>query len=253
MNTISDLVRACFAAYESKDRKAIEALLSADFTFSSPLDDKISRERYFERCWSSSEHLLAFRIEKLFVEGNQAFVTYEAEQKGGAKFRNTEFFTSDGSKITHVDVYFGTEIGSATDEAEIRALIDGTTKACRAKDTSALTAHYAPDVLAFDVINPLSYRGSEAVGRRAEEWFSSWQGVFDYEIHDLSVAVSGKTAFCHSLNHVLGTKTDGQIVNMWWRATVCCRKLNGKWVVTHLHSSVPFDMETGKASVELKP
>lgn len=252
MNRVSDLVRKCFAAYESKDREAIEALLSEAFTFSSPLDDRISREKYFERCWPNSEHLRAFHLEKLFAEGNEAFVTYEAEQNDGSKFRNTEFFTSDGGKITHVDVYFGTETNNATDEAAIRALIEDTAEACRAKDASALTANYAPEVLAFDVVNPLSYRGSEAVEKRAAEWFSSWQGAFDYEIHDLSVAVSDGTAFCHSLNHVHGTKTDGQLVDMWWRATVCCRKLDGKWVVTHLHSSVPFDMETGKASVELK-
>src|SRR5262245_60274246 len=50
------IVRACFTAYERKDRALIELLLAPDFTFSSPLDDCISRERYFERCWPNSEH-----------------------------------------------------------------------------------------------------------------------------------------------------------------------------------------------------
>ncbi|MBC8125962.1 MAG: nuclear transport factor 2 family protein [Gloeobacteraceae cyanobacterium ES-bin-144] len=253
MNSISDLVRQCFAAYESKDREAIEALLSDDFTFSSPLDDNISRERYFERCWPNSGHLRAFHIEKLLAEGNHAFVTYEAEQNDGAKFRNTEFFTSDGEKLKHVDVYFGTETGNAANEAEIRALIDRTAEACRAKDASALTANYATDVLAFDLVNPLRYRGSEAVGKRAAEWFSSWQGEFAYEVQDLTISASGDTAFGHSLNHVNGTKTDGQPVDMWWRATVCCERIDGKWLITHQHSSEPFDMDTGKASVGLKP
>ena len=79
MNSIADLVRKCFAAYESKDREAIESLLSDHFTFSSPLDDKISRENYFERCWPNSEHFRAFHIEQLFTDGNQAFVTYEVD------------------------------------------------------------------------------------------------------------------------------------------------------------------------------
>ena len=253
MTAISKLVRKCFAAYESKDREALEVLLSDDFTFSSPLDDNISREKYFERCWPNSEHLRAFRIEKLFEDGNQAFVTYEAEQNDGARFRNTEFFTSDGDKLKHVDVYFGTETNEADDETEIRALINATVKACRDKDASALTANYAPDVLAFDLINPLQYTGADAVGQRADEWFSSWHGAFDYELHDLTVAMGDETAFCHSLNHVNGTKTDGQKVDMWWRATLCFRKLDGKWMVTHLHSSVPFDMETGKASLSIIP
>ena len=107
MNSISNLVRKCFAAYDAKDRNALEALLSDDFTFSSPLDDNISREEYFERCWPNSEHHRAVHIEKLFAEGSEAFVTYEFERTDGSKVRNTEFFTSDGDKINHIDVYFG--------------------------------------------------------------------------------------------------------------------------------------------------
>jgi len=42
-------------------------------------------------------------------------------------------------------------------------------------------------------------------------------------------------------------------VDMWWRATNCFRKIDGKWVVAHGHSSEPFDMESGKALLDLKP
>ncbi len=253
MKTPSDLIRECYAAYESKNREAIEKLLADDFTFSSPLDDNISRVRYFERCWPHSEHLSAFHIEQLFVEGNQAFARYEAETSDGIKFRNTEFFTIEGEKIKHVDVYFGSEDPAAANEAEIRALMYDTAKACRVKDAAALIANYAPDVLAFDLINPLRYEGAEAVARRATEWFSSFKGPIKYEITDLSIAASNETAFCHSLNHVSGTTTDGKQLDMWWRATIGCQKLDGKWMVTHAHSSVPFDTATGKASLSLKP
>jgi ketosteroid isomerase-like protein len=60
-------------------------------------------------------------------------------------------------------------------------------------------------------------------------------------------------AFSLSLNRVNATKTDGKRLDMWWRATVCYRKIDGKWMVTHEHSSVPFDEESGKASLDLKP
>ena len=36
--SVSDLVRKCFSAYELKDRRIIEDLLSDDFTFTSPID-----------------------------------------------------------------------------------------------------------------------------------------------------------------------------------------------------------------------
>jgi ketosteroid isomerase-like protein len=40
---------------------------------------------------------------------------------------------------------------------------------------------------------------------------------------------------------------------MCWRATVCYRKIYGSWMVTHEHNSVPFDPQTGKASLNLEP
>jgi ketosteroid isomerase-like protein len=63
----------------------------------------------------------------------------------------------------------------------------------------------------------------------------------------------GEVAFCHFLNGVQGTTTAGKQVDMWWRATACCRKSDSKWTIVHEHDSVPFDMETGKASIDLKP
>jgi len=77
------VVRACFTAYERKGRALIESLLAPDFTFSSPFDDHISRERYFERCRPNSEHMGTFEIEKLFVEGDEAFVQCYARPADG--------------------------------------------------------------------------------------------------------------------------------------------------------------------------
>ncbi len=141
----------------------------------------------------------------------------------------------------------------ATDEAQIRKLMDDQAQAIRAKDSNRLMSNFAPDVLLFDLINPLQYTGSEAGRKRAEEWFSSFQGPIGYELRDLSITAGADVAFCHSLNGVNGTTTDGKKIEMWWRATVCFCKLDGKWMVTHEHSSVPFDMESGRASLELKP
>jgi SnoaL-like domain len=42
-------------------------------------------------------------------------------------------------------------------------------------------------------------------------------------------------------------------VSMWQRSTVCLRKIDGEWTVTHQHSSVPFDGQSGRASLDLKP
>jgi ketosteroid isomerase-like protein len=40
---------------------------------------------------------------------------------------------------------------------------------------------------------------------------------------------------------------------MFWRATVCLRKIDGEWTVIYTHTSVPFDVRSGKASLDLEP
>lgn len=141
----------------------------------------------------------------------------------------------------------------ANNEAQIRQLMDDQVKAIRAKDSNAVMSDFAPDALLFDLINPLQYVGADAGRKRAEEWLSSFQGPLGYEIRDLGITASDDVAFCHSLNKVNGTTKDGKKIEMWWRATVCFRKIDGKWMVTHEHSSVPFDMKSSKASFDLKP
>lgn len=146
-----------------------------------------------------------------------------------------------------------TENSTATDEAQLRALIDARVNAVRAKDIDGLMSNHAPDVMMFDVLNPLRYTGAETVRERAAEWFSWYQGPIGYEIRDLEITTGETVAFCHYLYRVSGTMTNERKVDMWVRATIGFHKLDGKWMATHEHNSVPFDAESGKASVNLKP
>jgi ketosteroid isomerase-like protein len=100
-------IRAIFAAYLANDRKAVEESLADDFRFTSPYDDQIDKATYFERCWKNSDWIERHELEKIFVEGDEAFVTYKCMARGGKSFRNTEFFAFAGNKIRRIDVYFG--------------------------------------------------------------------------------------------------------------------------------------------------
>jgi ketosteroid isomerase-like protein len=103
----SDLIRQYFSAYENKDRKAVESLLTNDFVFTSPYDYRIDRETYFNRCWPYCENSPTYTIEKLFEKGDEAFILYDCKTNDGGSSRNTEFFTIEGNKIREVEVYFG--------------------------------------------------------------------------------------------------------------------------------------------------
>jgi ketosteroid isomerase-like protein len=142
---------------------------------------------------------------------------------------------------------------STTAEAQIRDLIEERVRAVDEKDVDKLMTHHAPDVLSFDVIGPLQYTGSGTVRQRAEQWLSAYQSRIGYEVRNLDITAGNDLAFCHYLYHVSGTLLEGGKVDMWVRATVCLHKLGGKWTIVHEHQSVPFDVQTGKASLDLKP
>ncbi len=146
-----------------------------------------------------------------------------------------------------------TENSRSDDEAQIRTIIDERIKAVHDKDINALLSNHTPDILSFDVLDPLQYIGADTVRERAEKWFSSYQSSIGYEVRDLSITTGETVAFCHYLYRVNGTLTEGGKVEMWVRATVCLSKVDDKWTIVHEHQSVPFDPETGKASLNLKP
>ena len=110
---LPDLARRYFAAYETKDRAVVDALLSDDFTFTSPRDDHIGRLAYFERCWPNSANVRTIAIEKLCAHGPDVFVRYLQVLLTGAEFRNIERLRFAGGKLAEVDVYFGRTIKEA--------------------------------------------------------------------------------------------------------------------------------------------
>lgn len=137
--------------------------------------------------------------------------------------------------------------------AEIRAIVEARTRAVQEKNVQTLMAHVAPSVLAYDVVKPLEYEGAGAVRARAQEWFDSFAGLITLEVRELSIVANADVAHCSSLNRVRGTLAQGGTVDMWVRSTLCFVKEDGRWLITHQHTSVPFDAVTGKAALDLTP
>lgn len=138
-------------------------------------------------------------------------------------------------------------------EGQIREMIDTLLAAESAKDVDGSVAPYIKDVVSYDLIDPLQYNGVDTIRERLNQWFSSFDGQIVIEFRDLKVTAGNDVAFCHGLHHVNGTKKDGAKLEMWWRTTLCLSKIDEKWTITHSHDSVPFNMETGMSSLDLKP
>src|SRR3546814_5465679 len=91
-------------------------------------------------------------------------------------------------------------------EAEIRELVDGWSKAVRALDVDAIMAHYAPEMVAYDAIAALRFRGAEAYRAHWAMCLSLCPGPMVFEVADLSVAAAGDLAFAHGLTDRKSTR-----------------------------------------------
>ena len=143
----------------------------------------------------------------------------------------------------------------ADSTADVRDVFDRWAKAFKAKDIDGIMALYAPGdaLLAYDLVAPLQYRGKDAYKKDYEEFLGQYSSPIEVEYRDLRVVAGNDVAFLYALERIGGTLKNGQRSDVWLRATSGLRKIEGKWLIVHDHISVPADLATGKALLELKP
>jgi uncharacterized protein (TIGR02246 family) len=141
----------------------------------------------------------------------------------------------------------------ATPQSEMTALVNAQAEAIRTKDLDRLMSLYSPDIVYFDVVPPLRYVGSAALRSRFLTWFDGYQGPISYDHRDLHVSAGGDIAVAHWLSRASGTLKNGRAVGSWVRVTSCGRPADGGWLITHEHVSLPVDLASGSAAVDLAP
>jgi ketosteroid isomerase-like protein len=148
-----------------------------------------------------------------------------------------------------------TDSERTTDEERIREVLEDRVAATKARDARRFLSHTTPDLVEFSLAPPLQYTGPQARNPQAiEAWYATWQGPVEVTLTQVEITVGGDVAFCHSINRMHGTKADGFEVELWSRATVGLRRIDGAWKITHAHDSVPFLMDgSGRAALDLKP
>lgn len=112
---------------------------------------------------------------------------------------------------------------------------------------------FAPDIVSFDIVPPLRHKGTEAKRKNWMDVFTAYQGPLGYEIRELTITVGDDVAFGHSLNRISGTMKNGTRSDFWVRWTGCFRKIDGTWLIAHDQVSVPLDVESGRALLDLRP
>jgi ketosteroid isomerase-like protein len=138
-------------------------------------------------------------------------------------------------------------------ESEVGTLLHSRDEAMRTKDIDRLMALYSPDIVYFDLVPPLRYVGIAALRARFVDWFGRWEGAIGLEIRDLSVLESGGVAAAHMLIRASGTLKGGREVGYWVRTTNGCQRSDDGWLIAHEHVSLPVDMASGRAAMDLLP
>lgn len=96
-----------FRAFFDRREKEVRSLLADDFTFTSPYDDAIGRDAYFDRCWPNGDRFTDFAIERSGEAKDGAFISYRVTTVDGLTFRNTEYLEIRDGQVVAVHVYFG--------------------------------------------------------------------------------------------------------------------------------------------------
>jgi ketosteroid isomerase-like protein len=137
----------------------------------------------------------------------------------------------------------------------IQLLFDRWKAAFEAKDVNGVMSIYAPGatLTAYDVVPPLQFKGADEYRKDYSNFFAQFDGPIRVEVPDMHIEAGPGVAFVYGLERMTGKLKDGTPIDMWMRYTEGLKYMNGQWRVVHEHISVPADLTTGKASLDLKP
>ncbi|RSM89409.1 DUF4440 domain-containing protein [Kibdelosporangium aridum] len=143
---------------------------------------------------------------------------------------------------------------TSQDETRIRQIAAEMRDAMVAGDAEAIVGQYAPQMVKYDLAPPLRNVAPLDAGA-LKTWFATFDGPVDYEIRDLEVVAGAEVAYTTSLHRLSATPLgSSESFDLWFRVTVCLRKIDGDWRVTHEHSSTPFYMDGSfGAALDLQP
>lgn len=107
-STSQEVVRKYYAAWDKKDWQSLDCVLADNFTFTSPLDDHISKSEYKAGCWDTQIGFIdRFDLTQVIGTDKEAFVQYVCHTANGKTFRNVEYFEVRDGKVKAVECYFG--------------------------------------------------------------------------------------------------------------------------------------------------
>jgi uncharacterized protein (TIGR02246 family) len=128
---------------------------------------------------------------------------------------------------------------SSEDEAAIRNVVESWTAAVRRKDFDGILRNHSSDIVMFDVPPPLQSKGIDAY-RKTWDLFFSWSSdPIPFDITEMSITAGRDVAFVVATMRCAEPGPNGEQKSLDFRLTIGLRKIDGRWVITHEHHSVP--------------
>jgi ketosteroid isomerase-like protein len=138
---------------------------------------------------------------------------------------------------------------------EIREVIEGKAALLRKGDAEAILSYYAPQFVEYTLAPPLRQPGDGRNPAALQAWLATFEAPPSREVTQLEITTDGDVAFATSLDCLTAVPrgaTGG--FRLWFRVTLGLRRTAGRWLVTHEHQSVPFEMDGSfRASTGLTP
>jgi ketosteroid isomerase-like protein len=119
-----------------------------------------------------------------------------------------------------------------SNETEIQAMLASWAGAVRTHDLEAVLNDRSPNIVMFDVPEPLQHKGVDAYRDTWKLYFSD-EGSRLFELRETHIVANGDVAWVRA---VLRCTTASDPAG---RLTMGLRKVNGRWVVEHEHHSFP--------------
>lgn len=140
--------------------------------------------------------------------------------------------------------------------AKVQDVLDNYKTAVYERDVERFVSAYASEVHIYDCWETWECTGVSQWEQSVSDWFNGLRDenvVLKTDFNDVVIEESSDLAFVHcavtfAAYDASGQKKLRQLTN---RFTFGLRKENESWTITHEHSSLPINMETGKGIFNL--
>jgi ketosteroid isomerase-like protein len=128
-----------------------------------------------------------------------------------------------------------------TAESQIRAILEAWADAVRRHDLSGILAHHDKEIVMFDVPPPLQSRGMDEYRKTWDLFFRYHKPSQAFDVEELAITAGEDVAFAVAIIRCGSGTSSGPAEQSGFpfRLTIGLRKIDGNWLITHEHHSVP--------------